>query len=267
MDKFKNTEVKPFVFSDLQGTHVITQPKPEGFEFKDLDGAILNQEKPAAETIRAERKHERSTSFKIEQIVRDHRGISEQEQDDFEERVAQEVNKQVEAIYQKAFEQGVQEGRAEGINQVKNEKNAKVTEITEEIQLMAQQLTEQLNQATIAHKNEILKFVNHFSKWAISKEISEKEYLTQLLEKLLHELNTRRNIIIRINEASYQLMPDIVANLENRLGTLSNVRVEISSEMNGPGIILESENGIIDASLENIFAKFDRFFEQGELGE
>jgi len=262
MDKFKNSEVKPFVFTDLQGTHVITQPRPESFEFKDLEGAILHQEKPASETIRTERKFEKNNSFKIDQVVRDHRGISEQEHDDFEARVAQEVNKRVEEIYQKAYEQGIQEGRQEDIGQERSEKTAKINEIVEEVHQMMEQLNSQLSQATINHKNEILRFVNQFSKWVLSKEIDQKEYLSSLLEKLLHELNTRRNMIIRVNEASYQLMPDIVSKLEERLGTLSNVRIEVSSEMNGPGIILESENGIVDASLENIFSKFDRFFEQ-----
>lgn len=267
MDKFKNSEIKPFVFSDLQGTHVVTQPKTEKFEFKTLDGEVFKSEKPASEVIRVEREFEQAKSFKIDQIVREHRGLAEQENDDFELRVAQEVNKRVEEIYQKAFEQGVAAGREEGINQVLAQKSTQLNEVVQVVSELTQDFKNQLENATLNHKTEILKFVNQFSKWVLAKEINTKDYLSHLLEKLLHELNVRRNIIIRVNESSYQFMPDIIANLEAKLGALSNVRVEISQEMQHPGIIVESENGIVDASLENIFTKFDRFFEQVGKGE
>jgi flagellar assembly protein FliH len=40
-------------------------------------------------------------------------------------------------------------------------------------------------------------------------------------------------------------MPEIIETVEAKLGHLSNVRIEIASEINHPGIILESENGLI----------------------
>lgn len=267
MDKFKNSEIKPFVFSDLQGSHVVTQPRPEKFQFQDLSGAVIRPEKPAQETIRLERQLEQKNSFKIDKVVRDHRGISEQENDDLEARVSAEVNRRVEEIYQQAFEQGMEAGRQEGMRQIHEIEGGKVQEVADEIQHLMEQFNHQISLATLNHKNEVLKFVKQFSKWVLTKEINEKEYLTGLLEKLLHELNTRRNMIIRVNESSYKLMPEIISALESRLGSLSNVRIEVSSEMNYPGLIVESENGIVDASLENTFAKFDRFFEQVGLSE
>jgi hypothetical protein len=40
------------------------------------------------------------------------------------------------------------------------------------------------------------------------------------------------------------------------------VRVEIVPELNHPGIILESENSLIDGSLEGVFQNIDKIFEQ-----
>lgn len=53
----------------------------------------------------------------------------------------------------------------------------------------------------------------------------------------------------------------MVEAVEARLGQLSNVRVEIVPEINHPGIILESENGLIDGSLEGVFQNIDKIFE------
>lgn len=267
MDKYKNSEIKPFVFSDLQGSHVVTQPRPENFEFQNLNGKSLHSEKPAEQTLRVERKFEKDKAFKIDQVVRDHRGISEQENDDLEERVAAEVERRVQEIYQKAFDQGVAEGRAEGIDQIKAETAEKMSFLGNDIFQLLSDFKAQIEVAGHDHRNEMIKFVKQFSKWVLLKEMDEKEYLSRLLEKLLHELNARRNMIIRVNEGSYSYMPDIVAHLESKLGAFSNVRIEVSNDMNYPGVILESENGIIDASLENIFSKLDRFFEQVGKGE
>ena len=56
-------------------------------------------------------------------------------------------------------------------------------------------------------------------------------------------------------------MPEVIAVVESRLGQLQNIRIEIVPEINHPGIILESENGLIDGSIEGVFANIDKIFE------
>ena len=57
-------------------------------------------------------------------------------------------------------------------------------------------------------------------------------------------------------------MPEVVQMVEAKLGQLSNVRIEIVPEISHPGIILESENGLIDGSMEGVFQNIDKIFEQ-----
>jgi flagellar assembly protein FliH len=57
-------------------------------------------------------------------------------------------------------------------------------------------------------------------------------------------------------------MPEIIQTVQARLGQLSNLRIEIVPEIQHPGIILESENGLIDGSLEGVFQNIDKIFEQ-----
>ena len=60
----------------------------------------------------------------------------------------------------------------------------------------------------------------------------------------------------------YTLEADVMKTVEARLGQLQNTRIEIVPELRHPGIILESENGLIDGSLEGVFANIDRVFGQ-----
>ncbi len=94
------------------------------------------------------------------------------------------------------------------------------------------------------------------------KEINEKMYLENLLEKLILELNSRKNIIVKVGQNNFAHMPEIIKTVEAKLGQLSNVRVEIVPELNEPGIILECENGLIDGSLQGVFLNIDKIFEQ-----
>ena len=86
--------------------------------------------------------------------------------------------------------------------------------------------------------------------------------MEKLLEKLILEMNVRKNIVLRVSQAQFPLMNDIVKNVEQRVGQLSNIRVEILPEIKHPGIILESENGLIDGSIEGVFRNIDKIFEQ-----
>lgn len=262
MSKFRNAEIKSFEFSDLKGTHVVSQTAFQSFSFKDLKGEVFNADKPSDELIRQERGFEQKNNFKIDGIVRDLRGISRQEQSDQERHIEQEVKKRLEQAYEDAYREGLEKGRQEG--------EAKAMahfqeELHQKIESFEQVIAEVQAQSTgLVEKNrvEAYEFIKRFTKWILMKEINEKVYLENLLEKLVLELNARKNLIVKVGRANFSEMPEIIKTVEAKLGQLSNVRIEIVPEINHPGIILESENGLIDGSLEGVFANIDKIFEQ-----
>jgi flagellar assembly protein FliH len=56
-------------------------------------------------------------------------------------------------------------------------------------------------------------------------------------------------------------MPEILEHVQGRLGEMKNVRIEIDSSVTTRGIIVESENGIINATMEEQFKSLDKLFE------
>jgi flagellar assembly protein FliH len=56
-------------------------------------------------------------------------------------------------------------------------------------------------------------------------------------------------------------MPEVVKQIEEKLGPLTNLRIEIDQTQTQPGIIIETENGIIDGSMEGLFQTIDKMFE------
>jgi flagellar assembly protein FliH len=263
MQKYRNAQVKTFEFNDLQSSHVVSnEATPKAFDFQALHGESLNRPKMSEETIRSERAFESKSSFRIDDNVRESRGISRQEKGDFEGRIEQEVERRLEEAYKQAYAEGIEKGRAEGKEEAMNDYHEALGQKVEDFAQVIAQVQQQSTRIGETSKAEIYEFVKRFTKWIVLKEINEKVYLEALLEKLLLELNVRKNLIIKVGRAQFSDMPEVVKAVEARLGQLSNTRIEIVPELSHPGIILESENGLIDGSMEGVFKNIDKIFEQ-----
>jgi flagellar assembly protein FliH len=262
MQKYRDSDIKSFEFSDLKGQPAITRGEFQSFDFKEINGEVFNSNKASEETIRSERGYEQKNNFKIDEIVRDYRGLSRQEQNDLEKKIQTEVKKRLDASYQDAYKEGLEKGRAEGERKASEEFQVLMDQKVEEFTQVITDIQTQSNKIVENNRQDIYEFVKRFSKWIILKEVNEKVYLESLLEKLILELNARKNLIVKVGRDNFAHMPEVVKTVEGRLGQLSNIRIEIVPELGHPGIILESENGLIDGSLEGVFANIDKIFEQ-----
>jgi flagellar assembly protein FliH len=262
MEKYRSSDIRPFQFSDLQSTHVVSGNQFKPFEFKALSGEVTASSGPSQEEIRAERSFAEKSNFKVDDIVSVYRGLSKQEQNDLENRIEQDVKQRLEAAYQQAFNEGVEKGREEGKQIAYQEYQQSLDLKVEHFAQILSEVQSQTEKIIENNRSEIYEFIKRFSKWIILKEINEKAYLEGLLEKLILELNARKNLIVKVGRDHFSDMPDVIKVVESRLGQLSNLRIEIVPEIHYPGIILESENGLIDGSLEGVFQNIDKIFEQ-----
>lgn len=262
MNKYRSSEIKSFEFNDLKGTHVVTQSEFKSFSFNEISGEPFNSEKITEDVVRSERGFEKKNNFKIDGAVRDSRGLSRQDQSDFEKQVEAVVNQRLKTAYETAFNEGLakgkEEGRSEAFSLYQMELNNKIQEFSQVI-ISLQTQNEKLIEK---NRHEIYEFIKRFTKWIILKEVNEKLYLETLFEKLILELNTRKNLIVKVGRANFNQMPEVIQAVESRLGQLTNLRVEVVPEIQHPGIILESENSLIDGSIEGVFQNIDKIFEQ-----
>ena len=233
------------------------------FEFKPLFNNGQIAAKPEFQNaIKSERAFAKSSQFKVNPIVEKFRGLKDQEEQEYEERVETEVRKRVQTIQddaQKAgFEEGINQGREEIFEQMRNAVDQKLDNfssmITEVLKTQEDILTHQ--------KKEIYQLLRNLSKWIVLRELNEDgQYIERLLEKLLLEMQIRNNLLIQVNPKDFASMPEVLEHVQARLGDLKNVRIEIDSSVKSKGIIVESENGIINATMEEQFKSLDKLFE------
>lgn len=256
-------DVKPFKFGSLipDSNQQSPQNDADAFKLDSLKEAAEKNNGVTGDVIRSERKHEAGSGFAINPLVREHRGITKQENEDYEKAVSEEVEKRLEQLSKNAYEEGLAKGKEEGMEKAYAETLAtleeKVVEFTEQIK----QLDESKKEIISKSKDEGYKLIKNLTKWIVLKEVDDKDYIPRLLEKLILEMNTKSNLLIKVDNNSFQYMPEIIKTIESKLGQLTNVRVEVEEELHHKGIILESENGIIDGTLKAQFVSIDKLFE------
>lgn len=240
----------------------------EKYSFAPLGGALQKNSPQKEKEIFIERKTANQTGFKISPIVQKHRGIKAQEEQEVEDRIAAEVEARVNAIQEEAYQKGYEEGIRYGREEVYDQTRAQIEEKLAALDQMIGDVLSTQNKILRHQKNQLYQLINTLTKWVILRELkSDGKYVERLLEKLITEMQTKSNLFVQVKEADFEQMPDVLEVVQKKLGSLNNVRTEINHELEGPGLILECENGIINGSFAEQMKGLDRLFEGVLIGD
>ncbi len=266
MAVFKNTnsktKVEAFQFGQLiPDQNEFVQDKVSDFEMKSLKDAAAFKNNITPEIIRQERSDEAKSNFSIDSIVREHRGLRAQEDEDFEKRVSAEVAARLEVLSKEAHDEGFEAGRTQGADAAYQETIVKYNDSVAKLGDYLEDVFSKQKELMENTRDDAYKVVKNLTKWVILKEVEDKEYIERLLHKLILEINTKSNLLVRVNQEDFEGMPEVIQSIESKLGALTNVRVEIDQDMTERGIMLESEVGVIDGSLKSQLASIDKLFE------
>lgn len=269
-DKEQNSKIQKYTFHSFDQLEADIKGKREvkGFDFPSLEGAPATKRPGFEQIIRQERKTAREKSFEINPVVFKHRGLKDQEDQEREDRIAEEVERRLAEAYQQALEEGKAEGIELGRQEVYQEARALTEEKLETLTEMINQVLSTQQDILQAQKKEIYYMIRNLTKWVILRELKDDgAYLERLLEKLIIELQSRNNLLVQVNKSDFSRMPEILETVQERLGTLNNVRLEVDFDITPNGISIESENGIISGTMDTQFKNLDKLFESVGLYE
>lgn len=244
----KNYEFKKFTDIEIKSANLL------GNNF-DGFGDISDDE------IEIERIFAKKNNFDILPIVREKRGINAQEDAEKEKIIEEEVEKRVNSIKEEAFKNGYEEGKESGKRDVYDQTRVDAGEKLERLSEIINEVLEMRTKIINGEKSQICDFINTLTKWVILRELKDdSDYTGRLLERLILEIQTKSGIVVYVDEEKFKKMPKFIKYVEEKLGSLENVRVEINKDMEGPGIIIDSENGIINGTIEEQFRSLDKIF-------
>ncbi len=256
------TDVEEYTFKNFTEQDVDAD-KVTLFEFKPLlNNAQVIAKSEFQKVIRQERAHAKSTNFKINPIVEKHRGLKDQEEQEYQDAVEKEVVRRVSEIQDEAFKSGFDEGVNQGREEIFNEMRNVVDQKLDSFSQMVNNVLNTQDEIISVQKKEIYLLIRNLTKWIVIRELKDDgKYIERLLEKLLLEIQARNNLLIQVNPSDFSDMPEVLNHVQARLGELKNVRIEIDSAIATSGIIVESDNGIINATMEAQFKSLDKLFE------
>jgi flagellar assembly protein FliH len=255
-DKIESYEFQP-LFENSEREDGIS-----GFEFKPLQKDQVMDVQEHEKVIKIERKRAVESNFEIAPIVKEHRGINRQEELERQRLIQEEVEKQLVRIQDQAYREGFEKGLKDGQEEVFNQTRAEVEQKLEALTEMIQEVLNTHHDLLQKEKMSVYRTIRNLTKWVILRELEDDgEYIFRLLDKLINELQVKSNILIQIDSKSFEDKPDILEILEQKIGELSNVRLEVDYDIEGPGIVVESENGIINGSLKEQMYNLSRLFE------
>jgi len=233
------------------------------FEFKPLlSGAETNVKSEFQKVIKLEREQASQSQFKINPITEKFRGLKDQEEREYEERVDQEVRRRVAEIQDEAFKAGFDEGVNQGRDEIFNQMRSSVDQKLEDVSAMVTDVLKTYEEIIHNQKHEMYVLLRNLSRWIVLRELNEDgKYIERLLERLLLEIQSRNNLLIQVSSSDFEKMPEVLSHIQSKLGEMKNVRIEIDNSVKSKGIIIESENGIINATLEEQFKSLDKLFE------
>jgi flagellar assembly protein FliH len=263
-DDYSQEDIKGYTFVNFEEEPAVFRADSvNDFEIKNFDEHDIHKDlSKHKHNIREERILSEKNNFEIATIVSKHRGLLKDREDERQRLIEAEVVRRVAELKEQAMHDGFEEGKKKGeelvINELKNSVEEKLTHLTE----LVNQVLATRDEILVEQKKQMFTMIRNLTKWVILRELSDDgEYLSRLLEKLIVELQSKSNILIQVSKAQFDAVPEALEVIQNKIGRLDNIRVEVDYDIQEHGIIVSSDNGIIKGTLEQQFANLDKLFE------
>ncbi len=255
-NKISNYEFQP-LFDDSE-----TEKGLSNFEFKSLNPDQVMDVEKHERIIKIERDRAEEKNFTIAPIVKEHRGMNRQEELERQRLIQEEVERQLIRIQDQAYKEGFEKGMKDGQEEVFQQMRAEVDQKVEALNGLIEKVLLQQADLLQVEKQNVYRTLKTLTKWIILRELKDDgEYILRLLEKLISELQVKSNVLVQLDPTSFEEMPNVLEALQEKLGNLKNVRVEVDYDIPGRGVVVESDNGIINGSLKQQFIALSKLFE------
>lgn len=199
---------------------------------------------------------EKSTDFKISELVAEQSGIAELNRRQVEVRVEAEALEKLKGVeekaYSEAYELGLIEGTEKAFNDYKKELDVRISKLDsllEAFEIIKVKLVETSEQ-------EILKLLNLMaSKIAMDHVEVHKELIINIIKKVIEASQTDEDVVIKVSPEDNMFIESAREKLGKKSDFLKRVKLESDEEIKSGGCILETQYGAIDATLEQRLAK------------
>lgn len=226
--------------TDVQSDLSVLDYTPKQFEFG-----------PALVAEEYLREKERGSDFVMSDVMRTTTGIEEIEKQSEEKKIEQKVLEKLATLQKEAYEQAYNLGLEEGHKKAYDDKSS---ELSAQVQGFLQ-LCGSLNniKEEMIHQNEahIVRLIYDLACRIAFDHIEEnKDSVVQVIKKAIEKAQAEENINILVSNEQLALLESLKQENHRDTEFLKKVKLESSDQVSVGSCIVETNYGVIDASIE-----------------
>ncbi len=202
-------------------------------------------------------------AFRVSPIVKTHKKINHYFEIYKEKKIKDEVERRLLKLGEEGFNKGFNEGIKQGEEKTYRERKKFLKKEMDDFSKLVEDTLKTKKTILEREKHSVYELIKSLAKWVILRELKDDDrYLLRLLEKLMSEIENKNNVLIQINRENFEKNKDIFQEMQSVLKETSNVKFDINGDIDTQGIILTTENEVIDGTLEEQFKGLDKIFSQ-----
>jgi flagellar assembly protein FliH len=211
---------------------------------------------PAAEAFHRFQTGSQKNDFRIDKIVAQQTGISELERLSIEEQVEIEALQKIKEIQEGAYQQAYALGLDEGREKSYQENAAVIEERLASLGQVLQSISSLKMDLVTFNEAHILKLIYFMAGQVAMDEIKTRpEIILTVLTKAIENAQSEENVTVRVSPADLQFIQGMIEKNGKDLEVIKKVKLQESENITVGGCIVETNFGVVDATVEQRFSK------------
>jgi flagellar biosynthesis/type III secretory pathway protein FliH len=194
--------------------------------------------------------------FTISGLVAETTKLQGLEQKNFQSRVQGEVLSRLKDVEEKAYAEahslGLTEGREKGFTETKGEVQTSV----ENIKNIVSELTELKKKLVVKNEEHIIETIFHIAKSiALDQITANPENIKNVILKSLENAQSEEEITLRLSPADTAFLEKVRESVGNPFEKMLRLKIETSDTITPGGVVVETNYGVVDATIEQRIKK------------
>lgn len=244
-------EVREFNFLSFTDSEL----HDSSYQFKK----IIDEGTESRENVVHEHNLAKAGQFSIIQEVKDHRGHTDYENELFEKKVQEELNKSIKSVKKTAYDDAYRLGLQNAKNEIEGQFLKQFEEQVNDLKNFTSFIKKNQHEILELNRKEILRMIQLVCHWVLQKELNT-DFVENMLPVILSKIQETNKIVIKVDPLTYEKLQNANELLQSKYDGFKDLKVVSDDHITHPGVVVESESNIFDATQETLKNKINDLF-------
>ncbi len=196
--------------------------------------------------------------FKVDKVISEYIGIDQIERESQQKEVAKQALALAQEIQEKAYAEAYALGLEEGKEKAFLAEKEKIEKRLKVMEVILKEMKKFKTQFMRENESQIVSLCLYMAQRLLFKEVTESStYIKDVLSKLLETIQRDEEMLIRLSPKDFEWFESNKTSFFKDLHLDPGTKIESDPLISPGGLIIETEFGIVDATIEQRIAKIE----------